>query len=198
LAQQENYADAEAVYREAIRLDPQNTKTLRNLGVLLATQEKFVEADDAFCRAIDLKTDDPLPYTWHASFLANQAKFEQAIKTIDQVIGTGPDNAAVQNEIAWLLSTAPQDQLRDGQRAIKLARKACELTNFESAQFLDTLAAAHAEVGEFKAAITWSQKAISLTTDDADRASLTQHLENFKANRPWRQEHPLVGEAVPK
>ena len=48
------YADAEAAYREAIRLDPGNADAHNDLGYMLATVNRYPEAEAAYREAIRL------------------------------------------------------------------------------------------------------------------------------------------------
>jgi hypothetical protein len=63
--------------------------------------------------------------------------------------------------LAWNLATGPEN-LRDGKRAITHAKKACELTDYRNPGALETLAAAHAEAGNFKEAVRWQKEAIQI------------------------------------
>ena len=92
------------------------------------------------------------------------------------------------NELAWKLATS--DAYRDGKRAIQLARKACELTLYQNAHIVDTLAAAYAEAGDFDAAIRWSEESIHMLDDPANKhelATFTCALERYKAKKPMRE-----------
>ena len=60
-----------------------------------------------------------------------------------------PTEAQPFNDYAWLLATGTKDSVRNGQRAVELASQACKLTEYKNAGYLDTLAAAFAEKGEF-------------------------------------------------
>ena len=53
------------------------------------------------------------------------------------------------NNLAWLLATSPEEGIRDGKRAIELAEKACEETEWQDAHIISTLAAGYAETGNF-------------------------------------------------
>lgn len=55
---------------------------------------------------------------------------------------------------------------------------------------IDTLAAAHAECGNFDEAVTWLEKALAIASD-AQKAELESHLKLFRDKKPYRQA-PLV------
>lgn len=100
------------------------------------------------------------------------------------------EHAGVLNNLAWVLATSPKEDVRDGKRAIKLATKACELTEFKEAHILSTLAAAYAESGDFEKAREWSGKAVALGEKEENEQleQLKKELENYKENKPWREE----------
>ncbi|MFW6114235.1 MAG: hypothetical protein ACOC7K_00675, partial [bacterium] len=92
----------------------------------------------------------------------------------------------VLNNFAWVLATSPDDKLRDGSRALELARQACELTDYKEAHILSTLASAHAELGDFEKAVKWAKKACELG-DESVQEQLKQELESYKNREPWRE-----------
>ena len=96
--------------------------------------------------------------------------------------------AGFRNELAWPLATAPQRSERDGTEALKHANKACELTNWRNYGYLDTLAAAHAELGNFDEAIRVQQQAIDIAPDDrkSHKAELVEHLQLFRRHKALR------------
>ena len=92
------------------------------------------------------------------------------------------------NNLAWLFATSPGANLRDGQRAVALARPL--VVFYGSWGYLDTLAAAHAEAGEFAAAVRTERKAITRAGRGASAAAL-QDLERrltlFERDEPYRE-----------
>jgi serine/threonine-protein kinase len=84
-----------------------------------------------------------------------------------------------------LLATAPFDDLRDGKRALSEAVRACELAEYQKWLPLCSLAAAHAELGQFDEASKWIQKSMELVTDD-QREWLVQQQQDIAAGKPLR------------
>ena len=90
------------------------------------------------------------------------------------------------NTTAWVLATTKSEENRNGKRALELAKKACEATGYEVGIFIDTLAAAYAETGEFDEAIKWAKEALK-KSPPAYKEELEQHLKSFEAGEPWRE-----------
>ena len=95
------------------------------------------------------------------------------------------------NGRAWLWATCKDAKFRDGKQAVESATKACELTKWQSPGYLDTLAAAYAESGDFAAAIHWEEKAIELTHDPKSAESHRKNLALFKDHKS------IVGTLLP-
>ena len=90
------------------------------------------------------------------------------------------------NHRAWRFATSTEESERDGARAVEEATRACELTEFKNHGCLDTLAAAHAEVGDFEAAVKRQKQAIELAPEE-DRAEFEAHLELYENKTPYRE-----------
>ena len=75
-----------------------------------------------------------------------------------KMLSDNPKNVPALNNLAWLLATAGDDELRNGDEAVKLAQRALQLSDGrESLLVLSTLAAAYAETGEFNKAQSLAQ-----------------------------------------
>ena len=98
---------------------------------------------------------------------------------------TNPKAAASHNTRAWLLATCRDAKLRDGKKAVESATKACEITNWKQASFLDTLAAALAETGDFEHAVQRQNEAIDLSTTEQDKTAYQTRLALYLERKPY-------------
>ena len=95
------------------------------------------------------------------------------------------------NNLATLLATDSDAQLRDGNRAVNLARRACELTQYREPALIYTLAAAYAEAGRFTDAIAAAEqaRALALKRGEFDLVSANEPLVNlYKSGHPFHQQ----------
>ncbi|HUU95678.1 MAG TPA: hypothetical protein VM487_08050, partial [Phycisphaerae bacterium] len=89
---------------------------------------------------------------------------------------------------AWLLATCPDDSIRDGSRALQLARAAGQRTS-KNARLCDTLAAALAELGDFQQAVQQATEAVRLAEKSGQpelARRIARRLEGYRAGRPYR------------
>jgi hypothetical protein len=84
--------------------------------------------------------------------------------------------------------TALRPGYRDGRRAVESATLSYELTEWESAYHVGTLAAAYAEAGHFEVAVKWQAKAQGMYRDEDDWRKGRGRLELFRHRKPYREE----------
>jgi hypothetical protein len=111
-----------------------------------------------------------------ASQCEESGKIGEAIQHHREALGLDPNNPLVLNRLAWILATASKPELRDGQEAVQLATRAVELTDYRQPLFIGTLAAAHAEAGDFSNAVKMANIAHTLAqltgqTDIAEKSA---------------------------
>jgi tetratricopeptide (TPR) repeat protein len=178
-----------AEYDKALELNPKHAIALVRRGDARVRLADLTAAVKDYDKAIALYPADPDARLGRARALYKQAKPVAAAGDIQEVLRLDPKNAAALNLRAWYLAVGPDAAHRDGQKAVDLATKACELTDWKVAAYLDTLAAAYAEAGRWDDAVKWQEKALAdaeLAKDDGP--AMTQRLALFKEKKPYREE----------
>jgi hypothetical protein len=97
------------------------------------------------------------------------------------------------NNLALLLATSADPHLRNGHEAAALAERLCELTRYQQAIPLYTLAAAYAEAGHFTEAVAAAQKAraTALANGQRDIADANAHvMELYQSGQAYHQSPP--------
>jgi tetratricopeptide (TPR) repeat protein len=115
---------------------------------------------------------------------------DQAIAQFQSALQLEPADMEAQNNLAWCLATAAQASLRNGDKAVQLARQANELAGGKNPVILGTLAAAFAETGRFGDAVQNAQKAIQLAQSAGRQdlaAKLNGELRRYEAGLPLLQ-----------
>jgi predicted Zn-dependent protease len=107
-------------------------------------------------------------------------RLKEAVETYERVIRLDPSRAVALNNLAWIMVTAPDKNLRDRKRALILAKKAVKLER--SPVFLDTLAEAYYENGMIPEAINSIKEAISAATEN--RNYYEEQLRKFENVQP--------------
>jgi tetratricopeptide (TPR) repeat protein len=100
------------------------------------------------------------------------------------------------NGRAWIRATCPDAALRNGKQAVADAKGACNIIHWSQSAYIDTLAAAFAETGDFDSAIKFENRAIeralrqeahkSSEERQSAIAACQQHLASYEQNRPYR------------
>jgi HEAT repeat protein len=171
------------------------------LGYLAECHQRLAEASLAdsnlrraqehFQKWIQLRPNDPNPLLERGGAYLRLHNYAKALADLKQASELLPKKdarlATCYNNIAWILATCSQVEIRDGKGAIKYATEACEIQR--TPIFVDTLAAAYAEAGNFEDAVEFQREA--LKQPGAFRLGLEAaraRLRLYKSGKPYREE----------
>jgi thiol-disulfide isomerase/thioredoxin/uncharacterized protein (DUF736 family) len=91
------------------------------------------------------------------------------------------DNPGALNAMAWgIVDSMPSEQ-QNLDFALKVANRACELTEYKDAMILDTLARCYWEMGDRYKAIAWQKKAVENVDDSSMTDSIRATLDEYQA-----------------
>lgn len=136
-------------YAQAVAIRPSHAAAWYNYGNMLFPAGKIEQAIGCWNKAIDIQPDLFRAYNNRAAAYVQLKEYEKAVSDYQRTLELNPSYAHAYDNFAWLLATADDASVRDPQKAITLARKACDLTENRDWAYLSTLAAAHAETGNF-------------------------------------------------
>jgi tetratricopeptide (TPR) repeat protein len=174
--------------REALRLNPGDLETEFNLALALNQQHQWNESADLLGKVLEKRGNDANAHYQFALALTQLQRTREAMSHFASALLVQPDFPDALDGLAWILAASPNSNFRNGTEAIRMAERACQLTNRKDAQKLKTLAAAYAEAGRFNEAISTLQSAIEISSRQPTPglADGQQMLEAFNANKPWR------------
>ena len=139
-----------------------------------------------FNESVRLAPQSVMPYNYRAGVHYAKGEYTAAIHDHMEALKRDPRQAGTFNQLAWIWATAPELEVRNGERARECATRACELTEWSEPGFLDTLAAACAECGEFEDAVKWQRKAMDQISDPVRLADYRSRLEMYQDRKPIR------------
>ena len=184
---QGNLHEAIEHYRAALRADPGSAAAHNNLGSGLLQHGDIDEALSHFRDALRIDPASPEAHYNIARASRGRGEFAEALMHYRQAARLKSDWTPALADLAWLLATAPDGNLRNGSEAIRLAERAVSLTGRRSTTELDVLAAAYAEAGQFDRAVTTAQAALELASRNSPiAAAILERQELYKQRRPYR------------
>ncbi|HUA67771.1 MAG TPA: tetratricopeptide repeat protein [Candidatus Saccharimonadales bacterium] len=189
----DHYNEAIDYFRRANRIQPNSFETLKNLGSALAATGQFDEAIEDYRKAIQIDPKNPETFLYLGMTLGQAGREREAVDAYQAALKLNPGLPEALNNLALILGTSSQDELRNGPEAVHLAERACQLTQFHQPQFIETLAAAYAEAGQFQEAQATEAEVERLataagSTAQAERAQ--RLLERYRAGQPLREPPP--------
>lgn len=177
--------------KKATELDPNQQLLRMRLMAALKEQGRIDEALTV-CLEVVEKWPELCEAPRAAAHLCDQlTRPGQAIEVLTKALEKCDGDPRILNDLAWRLATAPDSSLRDGARAVELARKASALASDDNPYYLDTLAAAYAEMGDFEKAVSISDRAMNVAHEVGDKnvsEEISSRRELYGKNKPYHEQ----------
>jgi tetratricopeptide (TPR) repeat protein len=174
--------------QRALEIDPGNAQAHNNLGSAFLQQGRVDEAITHFQNALQVNPGYEDAHVNLGIALLQKGRMDEAINHFQKALQLKPADPDIQNNLALFLATCPQASLRNGNKAVELARQANELTGGENPIILRTLAAAFAEAGRFSEAVETAQRALHLAGAQSNTklaGQLQYEMKLYQAGSPF-------------
>jgi tetratricopeptide (TPR) repeat protein len=218
LLNKHRFAESRKYFDAAIRIEPNRWTAYYNRAVAFRTEKNWKAAINDLNETIRLKPAFFMA-SWERAIIneamgnyAAELKDVNVLTKVTYEVGNPYEMALALNKRAELRAVCSDASFRDGKAAVADAKRACEVSKWKYADYIDTLAAACAESGDFDSAIRYEQQAIDLNRSGKDEsiqktgdpggdklavemAKIAQHdlpgyfqrLELYKQHRPYHR-----------
>jgi len=174
---------------EGIRWSPDSFAALIQRGQLLMQCERYDDARRDLDAIVGMDPEQAIGYYLRSYCWSKTRDYTDMRDDLEDAVRLAPGWADPCNSLAWLLATCSDPSIRNGPRAVEIGRRALELSPEPAkAGYLDTLAAALAENGEFAEAIERQLEAISLMDDFDRRLRYEQRLALYEDGEAYQEE----------
>jgi tetratricopeptide (TPR) repeat protein len=194
LIEKKRLDEAASHCREALRIDPEAFEAHLNLGRILVDKGELDEGIKHLSEAIRLRPQDPLAEYHLGLAREKQGNEGAAVQHYVRAIENRPELVPAILSLASIRATTRYYELRNGENAVELAKKGCELTKYTDPWALDVLAAADAEAGQFSEALRIGSMAIQLAraAGNEQRATVVeQRVDLYRQGKPFRRSAPF-------
>ncbi|MDB6026253.1 MAG: Tetratricopeptide 2 repeat protein [Verrucomicrobiales bacterium] len=179
--------EARIHYLQGLGAAPYHVPARIAMGNVYAKQGNLEAARGQFEAALRLNPNLPGAHVGLAGTFSAGGQDDKAVFHLREAMILAPYWVEPVNNLAWRLATNPKPALRNSAEALRLARRAVELTRTNDFEMLDTLAAAQAQNGAFPEAVATARQALDLAIKAGktnELSGLSNHLVLYEKGLP--------------
>ena len=189
LAEKGQLDDAITHFRQALELNPNQADAHVSLGTALMQTGHPDDAIAEYQTAVQINPDEEMAHANLGIMLLQTRRTGEAIPHFQRALQLEPADARAAKYLAWILATSPDASLRNGPKAVELARQADTQTGGENPIVIHTLAAALAESGRFSEAVQAAQRALHLAETQSKpglAAQIQYEMNLYQTGSPFQ------------
>ena len=183
------YEEAIEDYAKALELTPGDVGMLVGRGTAYYRLAKHDESLADFEAAMQTDATNAAALAGRGDANTALGNWEQAATDYQQAVEKNENLGRAYRGAAWLMATCPDEKYRNSELALESAKRAIQLDGDGDWLYLDTLAAAQANAGEFAEARQTLGKAIQIAPDTIT-PKLRQRLNLYVGGKPYRESVP--------
>ncbi len=189
--------DREAIERfsAAVRAEPSYIEARLQLADALRRNGRLEESLPHYNEVIKSSPSISQARFGYAMALVRLGRYRDARDRLTDAMKTYPDQLGFAHALARLLASAPDESVRDGERALSLMQTL--LKQQKTIGLAETMAMTFAELGRFMDATAWQREAISAARQTQRDAvpRLEENLKLYESGRPcrtpWKDDDPV-------
>ena len=176
--QKKNFREAESLYNEILKMEPNFIAAHRNLGVLFRSLGEYKKAISSFEKIIEIDPNNIIAHYNLGVMHQENTEYQKAINCYERIIKIDPNNIDALINLGSLLQI-----LRDYKKAINYLAKIIEIDpNYISAHY--NLGVVYQKLAENQKAITCYEKVIKIKPNNVDALNnlgvVYQELGDYK------------------
>jgi protein O-mannosyl-transferase len=190
LGMQNKYEEAIKQLSKTLEMEPGYPDAHNRMGIALMAIGKPDEAIKYFDKALRINKDTSEVYGNLGTAYMRMGKYGPGIYNFNKAVEQKPDSIVNLNRLAWAMATVEDTSLRDANKAIEAAGRACELTGDKDAEYLDTLAVTYAAADRFEEAKATAEKALSIAKANRQEdlaGAIEKRIKLYETGQPYRQ-----------
>ncbi len=190
---QGDLANAVACYRRSLALRPDQPAALIGMAKALARLGRAGEATPYLDRVAAVVPDSSrVEAASEISSIGQKASATDprtAVALYRRALALDPHCRAARNNLAWVLATSADAELRNGREAVVLAAGVVLGDGGDDPLSLDTLAAAYARSGRWNDAVATASRAVRLAEEKGTKGveGIRARLDRYRAGQAYEQ-----------
>ncbi len=164
-------------YRIALALGLDLVAARLDLGSALYRLGRYGESAETYRQVVEADPTNVRARRGEAEALASMGRSREALQLLDEGWRATPESVELLHDLARLLATADDPEVRNGERALDLAKRTLRAGTTPSR--LETLAMASAEEGLFEEAVRLQRQVIRMMTWDGNLDTLPRLEANL-------------------
>ena len=142
--------NAEQEMGKAAEINPGDLALLMDLGLMRFRLEEYEKSHEVYMKVVRATPRNGLVRYHLANNEVRLKRLPQAIENYRKALARVPDLTEAANNLAWILASHPDENLRSPEEALAITTRLCQQTRERSPLYLDTHSVALANVGRFQ------------------------------------------------